>query len=113
LASEAAAAGRAAPDLHPEIFAYAAGGIFPNIVGTILLVLGSMTIALVLGVAAAIYLNEYAKQGRFIQFIRLSILNLAGVPSIVFGLFGFGLFVHFAPRLGWLPVDGVPSMRLW
>lgn len=78
-----------------ESYVYSAGGIFPNIVGTVLLVLGSMTIALVLGVAAAIYLNEYARQGPFIQFVRLSILNLAGVPSIVFGLFGFGMFVIF------------------
>lgn len=85
-------------DLKEESFVYSAGGIFPNIVGTILLVLGSMTIALILGVAAAIYLSEYARQGKFIQFVRLSILNLAGVPSIVFGLFGFGMFVIF---FGW------------
>lgn len=79
-------------------YVYSAGGIFPCIVGTVLLVLGSMTIALTLGVAAAIYLNEYARDGRFIRFIRLAILNLAGVPSIVFGLFGFGMFVIF---FGW------------
>lgn len=81
-----------------ESYVYSAGGIFPNIVGTVLLVVGSITIALVLGVAAAIYLSEYARQGRFIRFVRLAIVNLAGVPSIVFGLFGFGLFVVF---LGW------------
>lgn len=81
-----------------ESFVYSAGGIFPNIVGTILLVVGSMTIALFLGVSAAIYLNEYAKPSRYIEVIRLAILNLAGVPSIVFGLFGFGLFVVF---FGW------------
>jgi phosphate transport system permease protein len=79
-------------------YVYSAGGIFPCIVGTLLLVTGSMTIALVLGVCAAIYLNEYAKDGRFIRFVRLAILNLAGVPSIVFGLFGFGLFVVY---FGW------------
>jgi phosphate transport system permease protein len=79
-------------------YVYSAGGIFPAIIGTILLVAGSMTIALVLGVAAAIYLNEYAKDGAFIRFVRLAILNLAGVPSIVFGLFGVGLFVLF---FGW------------
>jgi phosphate transport system permease protein len=90
---------------HPEVaaaktetYVYSAGGIFPNIVGTILLVVGSMAIALVLGVAAAIYLNEYARDGRFIRFVRLAIVNLAGVPSIVFGLFGFGMFVIF---FGW------------
>ncbi|PTY01099.1 phosphate ABC transporter permease PstA [Opitutus sp. ER46] len=88
----------AAAKVRTESYVYSAGGIFPNIVGTILLVLGSMAIALTLGVAAAIYLSEYAKDGRFIRFVRLAILNLAGVPSIVFGLFGFGMFVVF---FGW------------
>jgi phosphate transport system permease protein len=87
-----------AAKVKSESYAYSAGGIFPCIVGTVLLVLGSMTIALILGVSAAIYLNEYAGDGRFIRFIRLAILNLAGVPSIVFGLFGFGMFVIF---FGW------------
>jgi phosphate transport system permease protein len=81
-----------------ESYVYSAGGIFPCIVGTVLLVVGSMTIALALGVCAAIYLNEYARDGMFIRFVRLAILNLAGVPSIVFGLFGFGMFVIF---FGW------------
>ncbi len=76
-----------------ETYVYSAGGIFPNIVGTVLLVVGSILIALVLGVMSAIYLSEYATDGPFIRFLRLSIVNLAGVPSIVFGLFGFGLFV--------------------
>jgi phosphate transport system permease protein len=96
---------RAFKEQHPEAakvetesYVYSAGGIFPCIVGTLLLVAGAMTIALVLGVCAAIYLNEYARDGRFIRFIRLAILNLAGVPSIVFGLFGFGMFVIF---FGW------------
>lgn len=88
----------AAATVRAESFVYSAGGIFPCIVGTVLLVVGSITIALALGVSAAIYLNEYARDGRFIRFVRLAILNLAGVPSIVFGLFGFGLFVIF---LGW------------
>lgn len=96
-----------------ESYVYSAGGIFPNIVGTVLLVAGSMTIALLLGVAAAIYLSEYSAQNRLIQFIRLSILNLAGVPSIVFGLFGFGLFVLFAPVIGTEPAISAPSLRLW
>lgn len=95
LKAEAEAAGEAVPTIKPKSYVYSAGGIFPNIVGTILLVVGAMTIALVLGVASAIYLNEYAKQGRVVRFIRLAILNLAGVPSIVFGLFGFGMFVIF------------------
>lgn len=77
---------------------YSAGGIFPCIVGTVLLVTGAMTIALFLGVSSAIYLTEYSRQGRIIQLIRLAVVNLAGVPSIVFGLFGFGLFVVF---FGW------------
>jgi phosphate transport system permease protein len=79
--------------VSPQTYIYSAGGIFPAIVGTVLLVVGSMAIALFLGVCAAIYLNEYARDGRFIRFVRLSIMNLAGVPSIVFGLFGYGLFV--------------------
>jgi len=76
-------------------YAYSAGGIFPCLVGTVLLVIGSMVIALTLGVFSAIYLSEYSAQGWGIRVIRLAILNLAGVPSIVFGLFGFGLFVIY------------------
>ncbi|MBI5691850.1 MAG: phosphate ABC transporter permease PstA [Verrucomicrobia bacterium] len=87
-----------AAKVKTESYVYSAGGIFPCIVGTVLLVIGSMAIALLLGVCAAIYLNEYARDGRFIRFVRLAILNLAGVPSIVFGLFGFGMFVIF---FGW------------
>ncbi|HEX2101254.1 MAG TPA: phosphate ABC transporter permease PstA, partial [Candidatus Synoicihabitans sp.] len=98
LDAEAAAAGQPAPTLAPESYVYAAGGILPNIVGTLLLVIGSMTIALALGIASAIFLSEYARQGRIVRGIRLAILNLAGVPSIVFGLFGFGMFVIF---FGW------------
>ena len=80
-------------DVPIETYVYSAGGIFPNIVGTVLLVVGSMAIALFLGVCSAVYLSEYAKDGPFIRLLRLAIANLAGVPSIVFGLFGFGLFV--------------------
>jgi phosphate transport system permease protein len=90
-----------------ETYVYSAGGIFPNIVGTVLLVGGSILIALVLGVLSAIYLSEYATDGPFVRFLRLSIVNLAGVPSIVYGLFGFGMFVialDFGVSLlaGWL-----------
>ncbi len=88
----------AAATVKSESYVYSSGGIFPCIVGTVLLVVGSMTIALVLGVCAAIYINEYARDGLFIRFVRLAILNLAGVPSIVFGLFGFGMFVIY---FGW------------
>lgn len=94
-------------NVHVDTYVYSAGGIFPNIVGTILLVIGSITIALVLGVLSAVYLSEYATDGPFIRFLRLSIVNLAGVPSIVFGMFGSGLFVltfKFGQSLlaGWL-----------
>ena len=94
-------------DVRVETYVYSAGGIFPNIVGTTLLVVGSILIALVLGVLSAMYLSEYATEGPFIRFLRLAIINLAGVPSIVFGLFGFGLFVialDFGVSLlaGWL-----------
>jgi len=70
-----------------------AGGIFPCIVGTFYLSIGSMGLALPLGVAAAIYLHEYAMPGPFMRIIRLCINNLAGVPSVVFGLFGMAFFV--------------------
>ncbi|MBI2518471.1 MAG: phosphate ABC transporter permease PstA [Opitutae bacterium] len=94
-------------NVRVETYVYSAGGIFPNIVGTVLLVVGSMVIALVLGVISAIYLSEYATEGPFIRFLRLAIVNLAGVPSIVYGLFGFGFFVialNFGVSLlaGWL-----------
>jgi phosphate transport system permease protein len=73
---------------------YSGGGILGPIVGTTLLVVVCIVVALFLGIASAIYLNEYAKHGRFIEMVRLAILNLAGVPSVVFGLFGLSAFVH-------------------
>lgn len=73
----------------------AEGGIFPAIVGTFLLVTGTIAVALPLGMASAVYLSEYSKRGRFNELLRLAIMTLAGVPSIVFGLFGLGLFVLF------------------
>lgn len=72
-----------------------AGGVWPAIVGTVLLTLGTAIIAVPLGVAVAIYLAEYARDTLFTRMIRLAIINLAGVPSVVYGLFGFGLFVIF------------------
>lgn len=71
------------------------GGIFPAIVGSIYLVSGAIIVALPLGMTSAVYLTEYARQGRLTGYIRLAIVTLAGVPSIVFGLFGLGLFVIF------------------
>jgi phosphate transport system permease protein len=71
------------------------GGIFPAIVGTFYLVLGTTLFALPLGVFTAIYLTEYSGQNLLTRSIRLAIFNLAGVPSVVYGLFGLGLFVIF------------------
>ena len=85
-------------EVETTSIAYSAGGIWPCIVGTALLVIGSMVIALIIGISSAIYLSEYSRNGPWIRLIRIAILNLAGVPSIVFGLFGFGLFVIF---FGW------------
>lgn len=69
------------------------GGIFPAIVGTFWLVVGTAVFALPIGIAAGIYLSEYAPRGRRTRLIRLSIANMAGVPSIVYGLFGLAMFV--------------------
>lgn len=69
------------------------GGIFPAIVGTCYLIIGSMIFAVPLGVMAAIYTVEYAGNGKFVRFIRMMTNNLASIPSIVFGLFGMALFV--------------------
>jgi phosphate transport system permease protein len=85
-------------EVEAASIAYSAGGIWPCIVGTALLVIGSMIVALIIGISSAIYLSEYSRNGLWIRMIRIAILNLAGVPSIVFGLFGFGLFVIF---FGW------------
>jgi len=70
------------------------GGIFPAIVGTFLVTIITAVLAVPMGMAAAIYLNEYAKQSRLTRIIRLAIRNLSGVPSIVYGLFGVILFVN-------------------
>ena len=71
------------------------GGIFPAIAGTVYLVAGALAVALPLGVGSAIYLSEYSHRGRFARTIRLAIVTLAGVPSVVYGLFGLGLFVIY------------------
>jgi len=72
-----------------------AGGIFPAIVGTFYLVSGAILFALPIGLLAAVYLTEYAKDNLLTRIIKLAIVNLAGVPSVVYGLFGFALFVVF------------------
>ena len=71
------------------------GGIFPVIFGTLMMTLVMSVLVLPFGVMAAIYLHEYANQSFFVQLLRISVNNLAGVPSIVFGIFGLGFFVYF------------------
>jgi len=71
------------------------GGIWPAIVGTLLLTLGTAIVAIPIGVGGAIYLAEYARDTTLTRAIRLAIVNLAGIPSVVYGLFGLGLFVLF------------------
>ncbi|WKZ40065.1 MAG: phosphate ABC transporter permease PstA [Anaerolineales bacterium] len=71
------------------------GGILPAIIGTLYLTIGTAVFSVPLGIAAAIYLSEYAKDNRATRLIRLAIINLAGIPSVVYGLFGLGLFVLF------------------
>jgi phosphate transport system permease protein len=72
-----------------------AGGILPAIVGTLLLTVGTALFSVPLGVAAGIYIAEYAPANRWTLLIRVAIINLAGIPSVVYGLFGLGLFVIF------------------
>ncbi len=71
------------------------GGIFPAIVGTFLLTIGTAIFSVPLGIGAAIYLSEYARESRWTRMIRIAIINLAGIPSVVYGLFGLGMFVIF------------------
>lgn len=72
-----------------------AGGIFPALIGTVYLVIGAIIFALPIGLLAAIYLSEYSKDNFLTRIIKLAIVNLAGVPSVVYGLFGLALFVVF------------------
>lgn len=71
------------------------GGILPAIIGTLYLTLGTAVFSVPLGIAAAIYLSEYAADSPLTRTIRIAIINLAGIPSVVYGLFGLGLFVLF------------------
>lgn len=97
------------------------GGVFPAIFGTVLMVFLMTLIVTPLGVVAAIYLREYAKQGLLTQIVRIAVNNLAGVPSIVYGVFGLGFFVYvvggsidqlFYPESAPQPVFGTPGL-LW
>lgn len=87
------------------------GGILPAIVGTCYLLIGTVVFAVPVGVMAAIYLSEYARQNMFTRAVRLAIVNLAGVPSIVFGLFGYGLFV-LAMKFGKSILSGSLTLAL-
>ncbi len=72
-----------------------AGGIMPALLGTVYLTLGTAVVSIPLAIGAAVYLAEYARQNRLTSAVRLAIVNLAGIPSIVYGLFGLGMFVLF------------------
>jgi phosphate transport system permease protein len=80
---------------QPPMDSMTKGGILPCIAGTLYLGIGALVVALPVGVASAIYLNEYARPGRLVRIVRLGINNLAGVPSVVFGLFGLAFFVVY------------------
>lgn len=86
--------------LDPPVRGGADGGIWPALVGTIYLVVISLAVSAPIGVLAAVYLNEYARDNWFNRLINLAVINLAGVPSIVHALFGLGAFV-FAARFGY------------
>ena len=97
------------------------GGIFPAIFGTVMMVLMMSVIVTPFGVIAAVYLREYAKQGFITRLIRIAVNNLAGVPSVVYGVFGLGFFVYilggnidriFFPESAPAPVYGTPGL-LW
>lgn len=87
------------------------GGIFPAIVGTILLIIGTMLFSLPLGILSAVYLVEYARDNLFTRLIKLSVVNLSGIPSIVYGMFGFTLFVLFL-RLGTSILSGSLTLAI-
>lgn len=97
------------------------GGVFPAIFGTVLMVLLMSVLVTPFGVVAAVYLREYAKQGAMTRIIRIAVNNLAGVPSIVYGVFGLGFFVYFMggsiddlfyPEAAPSPVFGTPGL-MW
>ncbi|MGA9347358.1 MAG: phosphate ABC transporter permease PstA [Anaerolineae bacterium] len=87
------------------------GGILPAVIGTVVLTFGTAIAAIPLGVGAAIYLAEYARDSWLTRAIRLAIINLAGIPSVVYGLFGLGMFVLFL-RFGTSIVAGSLTLGL-
>lgn len=88
-----------------------AGGIFPAIVGTLILIVGTALVAIPIGIGGAIYLSEYARDNWLTRAIRLAIVNLAGIPSVVYGLFGVALFVIFF-QLGTSIIAGSLTLAL-
>ncbi|MEL7565973.1 MAG: phosphate ABC transporter permease PstA [Dehalobacterium sp.] len=86
----------------------AKGGIFPSIVGTVYLIVATLFFAVPIGVGAAIYLNEYTREGKMVHIIRFGTEALAGIPSIIFGLFGFAFFVILLEPItgGWSILSG-------
>lgn len=87
------------------------GGIFPILVGTILVTIVAISIATPLGVFAAIYFNEYSKKSKWVKLIRFFTEILAGIPSIIFGLFGFAFFVVFL-GIGWSILSGALTLSI-
>jgi phosphate transport system permease protein len=87
------------------------GGIFPAIIGTLLLTVGTALAAIPVGVAGTVYLSEYARDTWMTRAIRLAIVNLAGIPSIVYGLFGLGIFVLFM-HMGTSILAGVLTLAI-
>jgi phosphate transport system permease protein len=87
------------------------GGIFPAIIGTLILTLGTAIAAIPIGVGGTVYLAEYARDTWLTRAIRLAILNLAGIPSIVYGLFGLGMFVFFL-HMGTSILAGVLTLAI-
>lgn len=87
------------------------GGILPAVIGTVLLTFGTAVVSIPIAVGAAVYLAEYARDTRLTRTIRLAIINLAGIPSVVYGLFGLGLFVLFL-KLGTSIVAGSLTLGL-
>jgi phosphate transport system permease protein len=102
---------KGARGLTPDLLFRGSQALLPAVVGTILLVLLTAAIAGPVGVLAAIYLSEYAKRGPLVRLIRLAIVNLAGVPSVVYGLFGLALFVMML-KFGRCLISGSATLAL-
>lgn len=102
---------KGASGLSADLFLKGSQALLPAVVGTVLLVLLTAVIAAPVGVLAAIYLSEYARRGPLVRAIRLAIVNLAGVPSVVYGLFGLALFVMML-KFGRCLISGSATLAL-